>query len=129
MNGEVWIRNAGPALVTEVGVMFIRALAGRPAPDTSGWHRLRGDLEPRDHLIAVAGLTAQSTKIFKVRVRWRDSHGHHLREPVLVVPRDSLAAVEEDSSLVDGFRLTPGPRSVQPAGHRRAAGPSTPGIR
>ncbi len=69
------VRNAGPAKAENIRVTFDASDDGLSAPMTRMWSDLQGDLKPGESASAGAGLTAETTRRFRVTLEWIDGRG------------------------------------------------------
>jgi hypothetical protein len=54
---------------------YLDADDGLPPPYTREWHRLATTLAAGEHGSVIAGFAANSTKLFRVTLRWKDAAG------------------------------------------------------
>jgi hypothetical protein len=58
---------------------YLDADDGLTAPDTRDWHHIATDLEAGSYSSVGAGFTGNSTRCFRVTLRWNDGTGSRQR--------------------------------------------------
>lgn len=76
---RIVVKNHGPHEANELTLTYLDADDCNPAPDTREWHRLATELDPGSDSSVGAGLTVNTTRRFRVTVRWKDDTGSRSR--------------------------------------------------
>ena len=71
----VVLHNHGPHVASEISLSYLDADDGLPPPDTSGWDELAATLGPERASSVDADAGVDTTRRFRVTLRWNDGTG------------------------------------------------------
>lgn len=72
---QIVVHNHGPHLASEISLSYLDADDGLSPPDTSRWHELAATLGPKRASGVDADFGLNTTRRFRVTLRWNDGTG------------------------------------------------------
>jgi hypothetical protein len=72
---QIVLHNHGPHVASEISLSYLDADDGLPPPDTSGWDELAATLGPERASSVDADFGVDTTRRFRVTLRWTDGTG------------------------------------------------------
>ena len=72
---QIVLHNHGPHVASEISLSYLDADDGLPPPDTSGWDELAATLAPERASSVDADFGVDTTRRFRVTLRWTDGTG------------------------------------------------------
>jgi hypothetical protein len=72
---QIVLHNHGPHVASEISLTYLDADDGLPPPDTAGWHELAGTLGPERASSVDTYFGLDTTRRFRVTLRWKDGTG------------------------------------------------------
>ena len=72
---QIVLHNHGPHVASEISLSYLDADDGLPPPDTSPWHELAATLGPERASSVDADFGVDTTRRFRVTLRWTDGTG------------------------------------------------------